>query len=202
MTLDFTRSEEPSGRPRGDGKRRRHGGSGAEGSAGAPEPTDDGPDSDPVAAAREIALRQLTVRARSRAELARVLARKHVPDDVAEVVLDRLVEVGLIDDAVFARDWLAAGERRQKSRRALLAELAEKGVDRDVIDEAVAELDSDRDYLVARGLAERKVRSLVGLEPQVQYRRLAGALARRGFAASVVAQVAREVLAEVPELAE
>lgn len=131
-----------------------------------------------------------------------MLARKHVPNDVTDVVLDRLAEVGLIDDAVFARDWLAAGERRQKSRRALLAELGEKGVDRDVIEAAVAELDSDRDYLVARGFAERKVRSLVGLDPQVQYRRLAGALARRGFGASVVAQVTREVLAETAELAE
>jgi regulatory protein len=152
--------------------------------------------------AREIALRQLTVRARTRVELSRALARKHVPDDIAQAVLDRLEEVGLIDDAVFTRDWLAAGDRRQKSRRALLAELVEKGVDRDVIDAAVAELDGDRDYAVARGFAERKARSLAGLDPQVQYRRLAGALARRGFSASVVAQVTREVLAELPELAE
>jgi len=152
--------------------------------------------------AREIALRQLTVRARSRTELARALARKNVPEDVAQEVLDRLSDVGLIDDAEFARDWLAAGDRRQKSRRALLAELAEKGVDRDVIDEAVADLDGDRDLAVARGLAERKARSLAGLDPQVRYRRLAGALARRGFPASVVAQVTREVLADLPDLAD
>lgn len=142
------------------------------------------------------------MRARTRVELARALARKQVPDEAATEVLDRLTEVGLIDDAVFARDWLAAGDRRQKSRRALLLELAEKGVDRDVIDAAVAELDGDRDYVVARGFAERKAASLVGLEPQVQYGRLAGALARRGFSASIVSQVAREVLAELPELAE
>jgi regulatory protein len=155
-----------------------------------------------VGVAREIALRQLTVRARTRVELARALARKGVPEDVATTVLDRLTEVGLIDDAVFARDWLAAGARRQKSRRALLAELAEKGVERDVIDEVVQELDGDRDYVVARGFAERKAASVANLEPPVQYRRLAGALARRGFSASVVAQVTREVLAELPELAE
>ncbi|MCA0294409.1 MAG: recombination regulator RecX [Actinobacteria bacterium] len=162
----------------------------------------DAPDADPIGVAREIALRQLTVRARSRTELARALARKNVPEDVAQEVLDRLSDVGLIDDAEFARDWLAAGDRRQKSRRALLAELAEKGVDRDVIDEAVADLDGDRDLAVARGLAERKARSLAGLDPQVRYRRLAGALARRGFPASVVAQVTREVLADLPDLAD
>lgn len=155
----------------------------------------DSPEADPVAVAREIALRQLTVRARTRVELARALARKNVPAEAAEVVIDRLVAVGLIDDEVFARDWLAAGVRRQKSRRALLAELAEKGVDREVIDAAAAELESDRDYAVARGFAERKVAGLAALDHNVAYRRLAGALARRGFSASVVATVTREVLA-------
>ena len=157
------------------------------------------PDADPIAVAREIALRQLTVRARSRAELARALARKHVPEDVAETVLDRLEEVGLIDDAVFARDWLAAGDRRQKGRRALLAELAEKGVDREVAEAAAADLDGDRDYAVARNFAARKAAGLAGLSPQVQYRRLAGALARRGFGSAVVATVTREVLADLAD---
>lgn len=168
-----------------------------------PEPgLEPGPDADPVEVAREIALRQLTVRARTRAELTRALARRNVPEDATRQVLDRLTEVGLVDDAAFARDWLAAGGRRQKSRRALLAELAEKGVGRDVVDAAVAELDGDHDEAVARSFAERKARTLVGLDPQVQYRRLAGALARRGFGASVVTRVVRDVLAELPELAE
>jgi regulatory protein len=161
---------------------------------------DDGPAADGVAVAREIALRQLTVRARSRAELARALARKNVPDDVSKTVLDRLTEVGLVDDEVFAREWLAAGERRQRSRRALLAELAEKGVDRDVAETVAADLDSDRDYAVARAYAERKAAGLSRVEPAARYRRLAGALARRGFGAGVVAQVTREVLADLPEI--
>lgn len=165
------------------------------------EPTDDGDEDidagDPVSVAREIALRQLTVRARSRAELARALKRKGTPDDVSTVVLDRLQEVGLVDDEAFARDWLAAGDRRRRSRSALLAELAEKGVAREVTDVVVAELDADRDYLVARGYAESKAKGLVRVDPSARYRRLAGALARRGFPAGVVAQVTKEVLAEM-----
>ncbi|PKQ32548.1 MAG: hypothetical protein CVT62_00335 [Actinobacteria bacterium HGW-Actinobacteria-2] len=164
-----------------------------------PPEEDDSPAADPIAVAREIALRQLTVRARSRGELAKTLARKQVPDEVSTIVLDRLTEVGLIDDAIFARDWLAAGERRQRSRRVLLAELAEKGVDREVAEEAAAELDGERDYQVARAYAERKAAGLARVESQARYRRLAGALARRGFPASVVAQVTREVLAELGE---
>jgi regulatory protein len=171
---------------------------------GRPEPTDDCAEpteaGDPVAdeaVAREIALRQLTVRARSRVELARALKRKGTPDEVSTVVLDRLTEVGLVDDEAFARDWLAAGDRRRRSRSALLAELAEKGVPRDVVDAVVAELDSDRDYVVARSYAESKVGGLARVEPSARYRRLSGALARRGFPAGVVAQVTREVLAEL-----
>lgn len=157
---------------------------------------------DPLAVAREIALRQLTVRARSRAELAKALSRKGVPESTAEQVLDRLTEVGLIDDAAFAREWLAAGGRRQRSRRALEAELTVKGVDREIVRDAVAELDSDQDYAVAKAYAERKAAGMVRLAPEVRYRRLTGALARRGFPSSVVAQVAREVLADLDVLDE
>lgn len=155
---------------------------------------DDTPEADTLAVAREIALRQLTVRARSREELARALARKGVPSKAAEQVLDRLTDVGLIDDEVFAREWLAAGDRRQRSRRALLLELAEKGVSRETAEAAAAELDADRDYQVALAYAERKAATLRRVEPAARYRRLAGALARRGFPSAVVAQVTREVL--------
>lgn len=159
-----------------------------------PPDDDDTPDADTVAVAREIALRQLTVRARSREELARALARKGVPANAAVQVLDRLTEVGLIDDEVFAREWLAAGNRRQRSRRVLLAELAEKGVAREIAETVADELDADRDYEVALAYAERKAAALRRVEPVARYRRLAGALARRGFPSSVVARVTREVL--------
>ena len=81
----------------------------------------------------------------------------------------------------------------------LLGELAQKGVDRELIDQAASELEAERDYEVASGFATRKAAGLAGLEPSVRYRRLAGALARRGFSASVVAQVTREALAGLRE---
>ncbi len=160
------------------------------------------PEANPVEVAREIALRQLTVRARSRAELARALKRKGTPDDVAKTVLDRLEKVGLVDDEAFARDWLAAGDRRRRSRSALIAELAEKGIERELIAAVVADLDADRDYLVARSYAEGRLSGLARVDPSARYRRLAGALARRGFSAGVVARVTREVLAEMSALDE
>ena len=75
-------------------------------SSTAPPPEDPvakGPDADPESVARTILLDQLTGRARTRAELAEKMAKKHVPDDVAQRLLDRFTEVGLIDDAAFAR---------------------------------------------------------------------------------------------------
>lgn len=149
--------------------------------------------------ARDIALRQLTVRARSRVELERALARKQVAPGDAAQVLDRLSEVGLVDDADFAAQWIATGARRGRGRGALRAELVTKGVDREVIAETLDSLDDDHDLKVALAFAERKAAQLRAHPHPVRYRRLAGALARRGFAPSVVAEVTRRVLADLPE---
>ncbi len=153
-------------------------------------------DADPVAVAREIALRQLTVRQRTRAELQAALARKNVPAEAADEVLDRFTEVGLLDDAAFARDWVAAGARRQRGRRVLAQELAQKGVAPELIDEALAGQEPGDDLEVALALARRKAGSLAGLDRQVRYRRLCGVLQRRGFSGAVISDVVRQVLGE------
>jgi regulatory protein len=166
-----------------------------------PEDPDAGPEGDPVQVAREIALRQLTVRSRTVQELRTALARRNVPDEAAEEVLARFGEVGLVDDAAFARDWVAAGPRRLRSRRVLAQELKSRGVAAELVTEALDDLDPEAEFEVARSLARKRLPGLAGLDPQARYRRLAGALARRGFAGPVVHAVLRDVLAEeVPEL--
>src|SRR5215207_4029694 len=88
----------------------------------------DEPDADPEAIAHGIALRNLSVSARSRSELESVLARRRVPVDAGSRVLDRLQQAGLIDDQRFARDWVESRQaRRQLSRSALQHELQAKG---------------------------------------------------------------------------
>ncbi|MFZ1384198.1 MAG: regulatory protein RecX [Propionicimonas sp.] len=160
-------------------------------------PADD-PGADPVAVAREIALRQLTVRARTEAELRAALARRHVPTEAVDEVVERFSEVGLLDDVAYARDWVASGERRFKSRRSLAQELAAKGVDRETIDSALESRDAEVELEAARALGRKKAAATQGLDPAVRYRRLAGALARRGFSGAVVAAVVRETLREPP----
>ena len=121
------------------------------------------------------------------------MAKKGVPDDIAGAVLDRFEEVGLVDDAQFAGLWVEGQQRRMKSTRALRQELRLKGVDAEVIDEALADTADDAEYQAALALAQKKARSMERLEPQVRYRRLAGALGRRGFAPGLCHRVIAEV---------
>lgn len=165
-----------------------------------PEPDDamlQDPEPDPESVARTICLRLLTVRARSRAELAEALRARNVPDDAAGRVLERLAEVGLIDDRAFAADFVHAKRaERGLAGRELSRQLRGKGVDDEAIADALAGIDEDAERAVARRLVERKLRSMTGLDRQVQIRRLAGMLARKGYSPAVAFQVVREVVGE------
>lgn len=154
-----------------------------------------GPDADPESVARKILLDQLTGRARTRVELADKLAARDVPDDVAARLLDRFTEVGLIDDAAFAREWV---ERRQRgkglARRALQQELRRKGVDDETVREALEEVAPDDEEEAARRVVRAKLRSVASLPSDKATRRLVGALARKGHSSAVAYRVVREEL--------
>lgn len=153
-------------------------------------------DADPYEVARSIVLRKLAAQDRTRHELAKALRSRNVPDEIAEGVLGRLQEVGLIDDAAFAEAWVESRQqRRHLSRPALRRELQAKGVDRDHIDAALDSVDVGDELAAARDLARRRHQGLRGQPYPVRYRRLAGVLSRRGFGSAIVAQVLREVMA-------
>src|SRR4051812_28627636 len=109
--------------------------------------------------ARNVCLRLLTVRARTRAELAERLTKRGYPDDVSERVLDRLATVGLVDDQDFAQQWVRSRHvNAGKGKRALAAELRTKGVDDDLIAEALADVDADAERVRAEQLVADKLR--------------------------------------------
>jgi regulatory protein len=152
-------------------------------------------DADPEAVARTICLRLLTAAPRTRAQLADALRRRGVPDDAAEAVLARFAEVGLIDDAMFAASWVESRHRgRGLGRRALAAELNRRGVDREDVQSAVAQLSPETELATARALVERRLASTAGQSAQVRMRRLAGMLARKGYPPGLAYQVVREAL--------
>ncbi|WP_035758323.1 regulatory protein RecX [Granulicoccus phenolivorans] len=164
---------------------------------------DSGPtDFEELERAREVVLQQLSLRARTRSELAAVLQRKGITPEVAAQLLDRFEEVGLVDDADFAAGWVTSRQqRRNLSRRALTQELRRKGVETEVIDSAVAAVSTDDEYAAALDLARRKLRSMHALAEPVIQRRLAGALARRGFSAETTRRAVAEAMAEAGPVA-
>ena len=154
-----------------------------------------GPDADPESVARKILLDALTGQARSRKELADKLAKKDVPSELAERLLDRFTEVGLIDDEAFAKAWI---ESRQPgkglARRALAQELRRKGIDDEVARDALDEIDPDDEEAAARLLVRKKLRTVRGLEQQKAIRRLVGMLARKGYGAGMSFAIVKDEL--------
>lgn len=145
-------------------------------------------------------LRQLALAPRSRQQLRDRLQARNCPDDVAEAVLDRMAEVGLVDDEAFAAMLVRAKHAGPGlARRALARELRAKGIDDDLAKATLDDLDPDEERRRARQLVDKKLKTMHGLEVTVQTRRLAGMLARKGYPPSLSFAVIREAIADAPE---
>ncbi len=150
---------------------------------------------DPESRAKQICLRLLTIAPRTRAQLAQAMHRGGVPDEVAEAVLNRFTDAGLIDDAAFARAWVESRHySRGLSKRSLSAELKRHGVHGDEIREAVDALDPEQEVDTARRLVERKLASNRGRPPEARARQAAGMLARKGYPPGLAFRVIREAM--------
>ncbi|MCP2316740.1 regulatory protein [Nocardia amikacinitolerans] len=156
------------------------------------------PDGGTVEQAKEACLRLLAVRARSRAELAQRLAAKGYTAEVAERALDRLAEVGLIDDAAFAEQWVHSRHTFSgKGKQALAQELRRKGVAPADAAPALEAISSDDEQARAIELVRRKLRTLPrDLDRDKAIRRLVGMLARRGYSQSTAFTVVKAELAQ------
>lgn len=169
-----------------------------------PDPESDpktrGAEADPYAVARQIVLRQLALAPKSRKQLRDKLRQRECPDEVAEAVLDRMTEVGLVDDEAYAGMLVRSQQAgRGLARRALARELRTKGVDDEIAQATLEQLDPQSERDRAEQLVAKKLRSMHGLEAPVQTRRLAGMLARKGYPADLSMSVIRAALADAPE---
>ena len=145
--------------------------------------------------ARAILLRRLEDQPRSRAELAESLAKKNVPAEITAPLLDRFEEVGLINDAEFARQWVQSRQRtRGLAPRALALELRRKGIDDEIISEVLGELDPADARTAARRLVQKRLRSMASLDDTTRIRRLTSMLARKGYSPQLAFDVVREEL--------
>lgn len=152
--------------------------------------------------AEELAFRLLTVRLRSRKELTDRLRRRGISAEIVAALTADLERDGLLDDARFADAWVRTRLTLAPSGRIRLQyELAQKGVAREVISRTLGETLSDRDEgALARDVASARMRRYRGLPKQTLYRRLAGVLARRGFAGAVIARVLHDLLGPPPQV--
>lgn len=146
-------------------------------------------------AARAACLKLLTSAPRTRAQLAAALRRRRVPDDIAESVLARFAEVGLIDDAAFAKAWVESRHHsRGLARKALAAELRQRGIADGEVRAAVDSLGPQDEMAAARQLVLKRMAATRGRPLPTRARQLLGMLARKGYSAGLAAQVVREAL--------
>ena len=136
-------------------------------------------DDDELDKAYNAAIRYLGFRPRSRAEIERYLRDKGYPPEVIDHTVNRLQEQRYLDDEEFARFWLENRERfRPRGRQALRYELKQKGLDPEVVETALADLDEDESAWAA---IEGKFYRWKNLEEQDFKQKVMGFLSRRGF---------------------
>ena len=164
------------------------------------DPTTPDGEPDPYDVARQIVLRQLALSPKSRKQLRDKLRQRNCPDDVAEAVLDRMSEVGLVDDEAYAGMLVRSQQAgRGLARRALARELRTKGVDDETARATLDTIDPGQERELAERLVAKRLKAMHGLEPAVQTRRLAGMLARKGYPADLAMAVIRAAIADAPE---
>ena len=146
------------------------------------------------ATAHEAALRLLSYRARSEREVRTRLARNGIGPDVIEEEVSRLREVGLLDDAAFARMWVEErGQLAPRGTRLLRNELRAKGIASPSIAEATKAVDDEAAALVLA--RERGAR--IGPVTYAEFRRrVGGFLQRKGFDHEAASAALRKVWAE------
>lgn len=148
------------------------------------------------------ALNLLAFRARSAQELRRRLIQKGEPAERVDKVIARLRDVGLVNDADFARQLTRSKMAAGASRRRVHQELFKRGVAREVADQAVEEVLEDEGLSDADSIervARKKWRTLIKLDEPTRRRRLYAFLARRGFDSDEVSRVVRQLSGEEME---
>lgn len=150
----------------------------------------------PRTSVKDRALRLLSVRSRSRYELrSRLLRAGYEPDEVESALAD-LEGVGLVDDERFARELAEHQRRKGLGRRAGLAALRGKGVDRDLAERTVDDVQPEDDADLAYELASARLERLRALSPDVVHRRLLSFLIRRGYEPVIARSAVRRAIAE------
>jgi regulatory protein len=142
------------------------------------------------------ALRALEARSFARGDLARRLQRKGHPRSAVATALERVAQLGLLDDAGFARNYVETRAARGRGPSRLLRDLLSMGVERSLIDRAIqAQWPEGSDSTaVPLALAHKRAAQLGSLPRQTKRRRLVAYLARRGFSGREISEMVDRVV--------
>ncbi|MBN1564465.1 MAG: RecX family transcriptional regulator [Anaerolineae bacterium] len=154
-------------------------------------------DIDALALAVDRAVRLLARRPYSTTEIRRNLATHDVAPPVIDAALEKLANLGYVDDLAFARFWIADRERfKPRGPRALRYELRQKGVSDAIIETALADVEA---HDSAYRAAQERLRRLRGLEQHEFRNKLGAFLTRRGFGYDIVRDVIDQLINEIEE---
>lgn len=143
-----------------------------------------------------VSLHALGRRGISAAEMNDFLLKRGFDADAVSAECDRLLRVGLLDDALLAEALVRSlRERKGLGRGAVSAELKRRKVDPLVIEQTLSELDSDDDAGRALELAIKRAPQLRNLDHATAQRRLSAFLMRKGYSSSAVSSAVSTALA-------
>lgn len=136
-----------------------------------------------------------TIRPRSEKEIRDWFKRKKVPEEVIEVVFNRLNNLDLVNDLAFAKWWIEQRQTfRPKSKRFIQFELRKKGIKNEIISELLSGWGSENEESIALSLAEKRHKRLAHLPIEEQRKKLTQFLASRGFSWSEVKKVIDQIV--------
>ena len=145
--------------------------------------------------ARDLALRALGPRAKSRSEILELLKKKNVDSEIAASVCDDLEIHGFLNDLDFAHQWVESRIRQKKSSKLIIAnELKTKGIDPQFISEALSHISEEQQLELAFQIASKKYRQISHLATQEIKEKIGALLARKGYPYSATAKVMEKLL--------
>ena len=130
-----------------------------------------------------------TLRPRSEKEVFDWSKRKKVPKSIYKKLFNRLNRLELLNDSKFASWWVEQRVQfKFKSKKELKYELRQKGIDKNVIDNALGKADVNEEEL-AKKLFEKNKYKWQKYELQQQKEKAFAFLARKGFPYDIIKNV-------------
>jgi regulatory protein len=139
----------------------------------------------------------ISYRPRSQSEVERNLKKNEVAEALFPEIIERLKRSNLLNDADFARQWVEnRSVFRPRGAHALRAELRQKGLSDELIEQSISGLDEEG---LARAAAQKKLRQLRNLEWPEFRNKLSSYLSRRGFGFETAASICQEQWNEIKQ---